>query len=1451
MKIPALPWKKIILTMLILPPALGLLLFGVLQTPQAKDFITRTVNNLDLGELDIEMENLEGILPFQIRLDRLRCFDSHGLFVDLRQLQVDILPWSLNQGGPGIDLFRVQRLHLDRLPRLPSGQDQVRPGPDSDSKQMTSLPFSVFVRSLDIPSLSLGQEILGRAAEFAVSGQATMQSSTQWALDCDLKQTNTQGLEIHLSATMQASPSGLDLDLSFQDQPRGVILKKAGLPLSDPLRLRLQGKGPITGWEGHMAIDLGDKTLSTTELNLGTEANQVHVSASSELFPAPLLPRKLSGLQASLGQVDMHGAATLDQEGRQLHLQSFGLRSKLARIDLQGRADMHNKKLEATGSVQIPDLELLQPLLNMNVAGNVRLDLAASGRLSQPELSLQTRIRDLTIQDYHVHSVDLDVHPQVRRSRAGALEQVVLNGKLSTDTILEHQSPLLPGPLQTIFCTTLQTDPKNLVVESLRLKLPGMETVVQGQAQSSGPFQAQIHTHIEDVHRFPQLQKLSLHSGLQFQGTLAGNWQQSTGTASLDMSLKGLKGIPEPAAGILGSTMTIESTLHVQNGDRVSLESLHLAGQEIDIRVQGDMGLSTSEELKAEWSIQGPKLSALELGDLAGVFSARGHLRGTLSDLETTIGMEVAHIAGSGLRPSHLDCRLNARIQPFKPEVDGDFSLDLARSDQHITLTSPVEFAQQVLSLPDLRLQGPESKLTAQIDLDSQKKYLSSKLDLIIDKAQALQSFFHFPVQGGISLSASIDGPLSLPRISASGQVHDLQAAKTQMKHLSFKTTLQDIQTLAGTLNLQAEHIVSGSNQVHSLTISAQGDQSEAEAELELAGHVGADLELSSTASFRKDQDTFQLVLPRGTGRYGDLPFSWNQGLQAKLGPDSMDISWPALRLGQGILQIQAQTEQDNVQGNIQAQGLQLNQLPLPAGFGLIGKTEVQANLSGTQKAPKIDFQLRAANVQSKLGQAEDRPPIHLQVSGSLERRTLQGDLSVQGDQGLALTADINLPVDFSLQPWNLQPGRELIAGLQGHADLGLVSTFVPLDGQNLDGDISLNIDISGPLSQPPVQGNIQLSQGRFENYASGTVLEDIQANIVLHNNRATLKDLQATDGAEGKIHISGDIDFAPNQDLSYTADTELTQATLVRMDTATAALSGNVHLQGTASGADIHGQLKAFPVNIGLPEPGPAGLQGLTIVRDDQDKPDTDRESSPSSPSFAQNTSLDVRVNIPGGCFVRGRGLDSEWEGDLRIQGQAARPRISGYVQVMRGHLDLLTKRFNLDKGRITLLSQYPPQPEIDLVASTQVNDLLAKVKVSGQATEPSIELSSEPTLPRDEILARILFNRDLSQISPVQAVKLALAVRTLTSGGSGGFMASVRENMGLDDLSVESGSSGVTVGAGKYLNENIYFKVEKGMAEDSGQVRVNIQMTPRISLESKAGSENQGLYITWSYTY
>jgi translocation and assembly module TamB len=549
--------------------------------------------------------------------------------------------------------------------------------------------------------------------------------------------------------------------------------------------------------------------------------------------------------------------------------------------------------------------------------------------------------------------------------------------------------------------------------------------------------------------------------------------------------------------------------------------------------------------------------------------------------------------------------------------------------------------------------------------------------------------------------------------------------------------------------------------------------------------------------------------------------------------------------------------ENKAVQGSLQIKGMDLAQWPLPTQWALNGRTDMKAQLSGTRAAPDLQFNVQVRDLTSQAGQTQDLPPIHIQGAGRLGSEQMQAQSSVQAGPGLDLQARLQLPLDFSLHPFQFQIGNTVSGQTQGRADLGQIFASLPVDGQDVSGHLSWDMSCSGPLPLPQLHGRAQLTKGEFELFQTGTLLRKIEGVIELHGDRAEIVRFQATDGEQGSVQASGDIAFGLDQEPIYTLQASLDQATLIRMEVATGAISGDIKLKGNGNEATVQGNLKAFPISVGIPDPSPSGLEGLHIisVQDTPATPDA-KDSQKSSPSLIQNTTLDIHVQIPGGLFVRGRGLDSEWMGDLHIQGTAKRPLIAGHVAIKRGHLNLLTKRFTLDQGRITFLSKHPPEPELDLTASTSVKDLLAKVHITGKATEPSLELSSDPALPRDEILARILFNRQLSQITPLQAVKLALAVRTLTSGGKGGVMGSLRQHMGLDELSIDtdpqsSAGPGVTVGAGKYLNEDVYFKVEKGLEENDGRVVVNIRLTPRISIETQAGSEHQGMFISWSYSY
>ncbi|MGM0538063.1 MAG: translocation/assembly module TamB domain-containing protein [Thermodesulfobacteriota bacterium] len=1451
-------FPKILLIALALPVILLILTFGLIQTRPVKNLITAKVNSLDLGGVDIELENLSGLLPFHIRLERLSCYDPHGQFANGQNLKLDISPWRLLRGNLEIDHLSLRVLDLRRLPQLP---DQASPEPEAEPSTGFDLPLSVFMHEIEIPSLSLGPDLLGQQAELALSAKGSWQSMTQWNMLCNLNQTNTRGLNLHLAAGMQGSDSRLDVDVDFQDQPDGLALGQLGLDLPAPLRLRIQGTGPLADWKGKIHLDMDGQSLAETDLGLQADSDRFEVRADSSIQPQPLLPKALRPVQSGLKTVDLSLAATAQRNLRQARLMKLTVNSGLARIRFQGQADFTDQTGKGSGSIVFPNLQSLQPMLGTTVSGSARLDMQAQGAWASPDLVFRARGNKL-----HVHGLDfkqtgLTLRPQLIRSDAGRLERILVNAELQAEAVHKEGLPQIPGPLEATLRSSLELPGPDLDLEALHLAMPGIDMSVRGQAKSSGPYQATLRTEIDDLSSIPQLQNTGLSAGLQMSSEVQGNWQQASLKNELSAVLKDMHGLPQTADEILGPQLTVQSQTSLHSGQKLTLETLRIQGRQVDMRAQGDMDLD-GKKLRASWSVDGPDFSALNheaFSDISGIFKSSGHISGDLQELTTSLAIQGTNLTGPGFNASTFHSQFQGRIQPFKPKVLGDIQLRLQEDSQEIVLQTGIDFDRQILRLPDVHLQAPETVLTAAATYQSQDQSIHSKLQLEAGSLQWLQAFTPSRAQGGLDMNAEVNGPLSQPQISAAGRVRDLQMAETAIDSLDFQTDLKDAKTFTGSLELEGENVRYGDTRISHLDVEAEGSQGQIKALCAVSGKTGEDFDLRTQAQITDREDSLRITLPQGQGHYGELPLSWSHPLQAAQAEQGWELSWPELHLGQGTVSIQGKSEGNAVHGSVQAQNIDLNTLPLAPGSDFTGQADLEIQLSGSRSAPVVHLDTRIRNLQSQIGQAEDLPKLNVQAAGTLDSKELQAEVSVDGDKAFDLQSRLNLPVDFALHPFQFQPKGSVSGQIQGQADLQVLSASLPLDGQDLAGTLSMDISCSGSLPLPELHGELQLAQGKFENVQTGTLLQEIQTVIHLQGHRAVISEMQATDGEQGKIQVAGELGFAPDQDISYSLTTSLDQATLVRMEPATATLSGSVDLQGTPSGADITGDLKAFPVEIGLPDPAPSGLDGLTIIQAGEQKKSELDFNGQDTPSFAQSTNLDLQVNIPGGCYVRGRGLDSEWEGDLHIQGTAAQPRISGYIAIVRGHLNLLTKRFTLDEGRVTFLSRFPPQPELDLTALTSVRDLQAKIHITGPATEPSLTLSSEPALPRDEILARILFNRDLSQITPVQAVKLALAVRTLTSGGNGGFMTSLRQNMGLDELTIETqqshsdseDSSQVTLGAGKYLSEDIYFKVEKGLEEDSGRATVNIQLTPRFSVESTAGSEHQGLYISWSYSY
>lgn len=207
----------------------------------------------------------------------------------------------------------------------------------------------------------------------------------------------------------------------------------------------------------------------------------------------------------------------------------------------------------------------------------------------------------------------------------------------------------------------------------------------------------------------------------------------------------------------------------------------------------------------------------------------------------------------------------------------------------------------------------------------------------------------------------------------------------------------------------------------------------------------------------------------------------------------------------------------------------------------------------------------------------------------------------------------------------------------------------------------------------------------------------------------------------------------------------------------------------------------------------------------------------------------------------------------------------ITGELRAVKGNFDFLTKNFALTRGVITFGGGSLSNPLLDIVMTNETPDLTAHITISGTVSKMKLSLSSEPSLPKDEILSRILFGRSANELSRLEALQLAGAVAQLAGFGSGGggMLDFTRKALGVDVLRLGTSSTGAagepgdqtaggtTLEMGKYIGDLIYVGVEQGMKPDSTAFIIQLELTPRINLELRTEQQDTWGGVRWKYNY
>jgi len=501
------------------------------------------------------------------------------------------------------------------------------------------------------------------------------------------------------------------------------------------------------------------------------------------------------------------------------------------------------------------------------------------------------------------------------------------------------------------------------------------------------------------------------------------------------------------------------------------------------------------------------------------------------------------------------------------------------------------------------------------------------------------------------------------------------------------------------------------------------------------------------------------------------------------------------------------------------------------------GSIEASAQVRGSFANPTGSLSLDATGLRAANDAARGLPATDIHAKAALEGNTADVDAKLSAGKAsqLALSGRAPLAADGALD-----------LKLAGNLDVGLLNPLLEARGRHVTGAVTIDTTVTGAPTDPEIGGTVRLAKGSLRDYTQGANLSDITGELSGSHGLLRIEKLTAR-AAPGDIAVEGTVGVLQPKipvDLKLTAR----NAQPIANNIVTANVDADIQVKGTArEELEVSGKIGINRADVEIPSGLPPNVAVLDVRRPGKPKP------PPAEKPLV--VKLNINVSAPRQILVKGRGLDAELGGDLRIRGTADAPNVGGGFELQRGFFTLASTKLVFSNGTVTFSGaglKNRIDPILDFTASSQVLDVTATVKITGLADSPKIELSSTPELPQDEILARLLFGQPAAQLTALQVVQIGAALATMSGGGgSSNFnpVAKIQKALGLDRLSVGSATttgptgtqqnSGAAIEAGRYVSSRVFVAVKESTTGAS-QLAVDVDLTKHLKLQTRLGNGN-----------
>lgn len=1448
---------KLLALLAVAPILLVAVFYGLLKSGLIAEHVSDLITLLAKkdGVFFVRAEGVSGDLPEHLVIRKLEIGDGSSVYLTIENAAawwhpLDIFhPFDQTKWKVDVEEIHAERVTWTHLPHDAK--------PDEEPFHWDNF-VRIVIGHLRIDDFDLGGSLLGGAVErMRVEGSGVLGEWEHGFVKLDLEHIDGRRGKARIDVATQGSPLELSGRITAEEGPDGALAALARLDDAGAVTLDVRAGGAMRDWHAQAEVVAANIGVLRAKTSLSFSA-EGPFEVTGTFDPEPLQrERYLVGAGEPI-TVFAKGAWVPDVE---LRLERVMLTADDRELSAEGRFDLATKEFRVdAGLVHKREGEAVRLTILDALAARVQ----GAGVLGDDG--------NLTV------TIEVDA-PVVGAVRAENFHALMTAREEKGDSVPSFELAFDAGGLSSGGTALPVLGAKARLTASGSLDLPagvlkiGSARLEGGDLDVTGPVAFTDHWETVTAHLRAEAKSLAslqplLGPAVKGRATAALDFIGRSAWAEVDAKLHvdaSEVAVAEPGwQALIGGASTIDVVwTGAPMGRSRGRAAVKSAG--IDAGVSGEWNVG-GKGLVADARVVVDNLSRIaepSRAAIAGKLVATAKLRGDLDRFDAVGQLRGERLVLGDARFDSLVADLEAKGLP--KAGGGSVRVKARLGRQEASLEAGIETPSNGrLLVRQATLRGPHTLASADLDVDLRHGLAAGTVRIACDDISAWRPMT------AVAASGAIDGHLAL---DTSGGV---QKAGGNVKIRKASTAVDAVALSVDELDVTLDGVVLGSRPMGKATAHAKrlrygatslvegaatamadGHAWAFDSKLDIRDMVYLHLALSGTVH---PGPPMEVTLDTLTGSFDTLALALDAPTRFRAEQDakrSWSISGLKLAVGEGgLLAVDASRSAGRTRLAVDAESLPLAFVSVLApALDLSGNIDAHLRLDGPDLVSSTgEITIHGHGIGSGGLEHEGVAPVDVTADAKIGGRRLRGVASVIGLSDSRLELDVDVPLGASAG------SDSVVLELLWKGSIAEVGALLPFGADTVGGRIDAGLRLSGTVSSPRVTGRAVIDGGLWENAASGLVLRDLHAELEGNGTELMLTNARATDGDKGRVSAAGHVGFGrfPGFDADFNLDAS--DAMLARLDSVAVRSDTKLELKATrdfgpesAVGGSLTGSVRIDDARLAIPQRFVSDIPEIAVL---ELGADVEAEAA-TARHLRKAIDLDVAVVADNRIFVTGRGLESEWASDLHVRGTTSDPRVEGAVTSVHGQLSLLGRRFDLDSGSLRFDGAAGNIPYLTMIARADANDITAIASVTGPATVPTINLRSEPALPRDEVLSRVLFGQSAANLTAMQSVQLARSLAELTGsplGGGAGMLTGIGRTLGFDRMEIDSaGASGAAaLTASRYLTDSVYLRVQQGLTPDTSKLSLEWKVMKHVTIESDVSQDAQGeVGATWRWDY